>query len=69
MRIYCAANGTWLLFCWGWGDNERYTTELVNYEYYSLKITEEYLEKLQSTEFIINAGNAKLTRVDLIAAK
>lgn len=69
VRIYCAANGTWLLFCWGWGDNERYTTELVNYEYYSLKITEEYLEKLQSTEFIINAGNAKLTRVDLIAAK
>ncbi|MDO4462351.1 MAG: sialate O-acetylesterase [Bacteroidia bacterium] len=68
IRIYCTANGSWLVFAWGWGDNESYQTELVNYEYYSLKVTEQYLEKLQNNDFIINAGNAKLTRIDLVGS-
>lgn len=68
IRIYASANGSWIAFSWGWGENESYQTELVNYEYYSLKVTEENLPHLQSNDFIVNAGNAKLTRVDLIPA-
>lgn len=67
IRIYAAANNTWIIFSWGWGENERYSTELVNYEYYSLTVTAENLPHLQSSDFIVNAGNATLTRVDLIS--
>lgn len=67
LRIYCTNRNSWLAFSWDWAD-ANYNTDLVNYEYYSLKVSADDLSHLQSKDFIVNGGDATFMRIDLVPA-
>ena len=66
IRIFCRNRGSKLHFGWAL-DSEEYKNTLVNYEYYSIVVTEADLAHLQTEGMIVDGDNAELQKIELIA--
>lgn len=65
IRVYCKNRGTSLNFGWDLqGGN--YSNTLVNYEYYSIKVTEADLAHLQNEGFVADGDKAELLKIEHI---
>lgn len=65
LRIYCRNRGTKLSFGWTL-DSEDYANTLVNYTYYSVIVTADYLTHLQTEGMVVNGDNAELQMIEHI---
>lgn len=63
LRIYCKNSQSWLKFGWAADDDSQFATTLVNYEYYSLPVTDDVLSHLQSEGMIVDGGNGELFKI------
>ncbi len=66
IRIFCRNRGSKLHFGWAL-DSEEYKNTLVNYEYYSIVVTEADLAHLQTEGMIVDGDNAELQKIEHIA--
>lgn len=65
IRVFCKHKGSWLNFGWDL-ENANYDNTLVNYEYYSIIVTDAYLAHLQKEGMVVNSDNAELLKIELI---
>lgn len=65
LRIYCRNRGNKLSFGWTL-DSEDYANTLVNYTYYSVIVTADYLTHLQTEGMVVNGDNAELQMIEHI---
>lgn len=65
IRVFCKKKGSWLNFGWDL-ENANYDDTLVNYEYYSIIVTDAYLAHLQKEGMVVNSDNAELLKIELI---
>ncbi len=65
LRIYCNNRGKNLNFSWAL-DQECFNNTLVNYSYYSIIVTADYLTHLQTEGMVVDGDNAELLKIELI---
>ncbi len=65
LRIYCNNRGSRLNFSWSL-DQECFNNTLVNYSYYSIIVTADYLSHLQTEGMVVDGDNAELLKVEHI---
>lgn len=63
LRVFCKNRGSELYFGWAL-DKAEYSKTLVNYEYYSIKVTADYLNHLLTEGMVVNGDNAELFKVE-----
>ncbi len=66
IRIYCKNQGSWLNFGWG-EEGAGYESTLVNYEYYSVTVTADYLAHLQKEGMVVNGEKAELRKIAVVS--
>lgn len=67
LRIFCKNKGSKLNIAWTL-DSENYNNTLVNYEYYSIMVTESDLVHLQKAGMVVDGDNAELQKIEHISA-
>lgn len=63
--VYCKNQGSWLNFGWG-EEGVGYESTLVNYEYYSIPVTADYLALLQKEGMVVNGEKAELVKISVV---